>query len=67
MPALTASKATAAGSALWCTVLVWVGVTAGKDQALLEGSLHRITLWVGGVLVFLGSLYKFFVHRHMRR
>jgi membrane protein DedA with SNARE-associated domain len=34
------SLATSVGSALWCTVLVWIGVTAGKDQALLQGSLH---------------------------
>jgi len=61
------SLATVAGSALWCTVLVWVGVTAGKDQALMEGSLHRITLWGGSLMLFLGGLYYYFVHRHMRR
>ena len=61
------SLATAAGSALWCSVLVWLGVTAGRDEALLEGNLHRITLWGGGLMVFLWGLYYFFVHRHMRR
>ena len=61
------SLATIAGSALWCTVLVWVGVTAGQDEELMQGSLHRITLWVGGLMLFLGALYYFFVHRHMRR
>lgn len=61
------SLATIVGSGLWCTVLVWVGVTAGQDEQLMQGSLHRITLWVGGLLVFLGALYYFFVHRHMRR
>jgi membrane protein DedA with SNARE-associated domain len=59
------SAVTIAGSALWCTVLVWLGVTAGQDQALLDGDLHRITLWGGGVLVFLGAIYYFFVHRQM--
>jgi membrane protein DedA with SNARE-associated domain len=61
------SLATVAGSALWCTVLVWLGVTAGQDEELLKGSLHRITLWAGGVMLFLGALYYWFVHRHMRR
>jgi membrane protein DedA with SNARE-associated domain len=61
------SAATMAGSALWCSVLCWVGVTAGQDEQLMEGSLHRITLWVGGLMLFLGVLYYFFVHRHMRR
>ena len=45
----------------------WVGVTAGQDEQLMQGSLHRITLWVGGLMLFLGALYYFFVHRHMRR
>lgn len=61
------SAATILGSAIWCAVLVWLGVTAGQDQALLDGDLHRITLWGGGVLLFLGCIYYFFVHRHMRR
>jgi membrane protein DedA with SNARE-associated domain len=61
------SLATLVGSALWCAVLVWVGVTAGQDEQLLAGSLHRISLWVGGLMLFLGALYYFFVHRYMRR
>ena len=61
------SAGTMAGSALWCSVLCWVGVTAGQDEQLMQGSLHRITLWVGGLMLFLGVLYYFFVHRHMRR
>ena len=61
------SLATLVGSALWCTVLVWLGVTAGQDEELMRGNLHRVTLWGGGVLVFLGGLYYFFVHRQMRR
>ena len=43
------------GSALWCSVLAWVGVTAGQDPELLSGSLHRISLWVGGLMLFLGG------------
>ena len=61
------SLATVLGSALWCSVLVWVGVTAGKDEQLMQGSLHRITLWAGGLMLFLGALYYVFVYRHMRR
>lgn len=61
------SLATLIGSAIWCSVLVWLGVTAGQDEELMRGSLHRITLWGGGVLLVLGALYYFFVHRHMRR
>jgi membrane protein DedA with SNARE-associated domain len=61
------SLATLFGSAIWCAVLCWLGVTAGQDEQLMQGSLHRITLWGGGVLAVLGALYYFFVHRHMRR
>jgi membrane protein DedA with SNARE-associated domain len=61
------SLATIVGSGIWCTVLVWVGVTAGQDEQLMQGSLHRITLWLGGMTLFLGALYYFFVHRVMRR
>jgi membrane protein DedA with SNARE-associated domain len=61
------SLATIAGSLLWCSVLTWVGVTAGQDEELLRGSVHRISLWVGGLMLFLGVIYYFFVHRHMRR
>jgi membrane protein DedA with SNARE-associated domain len=61
------SIATLIGSAIWCTVLAWIGVTAGQDPELMAGSVHRISLWVGGLTAFLGVLYYFFVHRHMRR
>jgi hypothetical protein len=44
-----------------------VGVTAGQDEQLMQGSLQRISLWAGGLLLFLGALYYLFVHRHMRR
>ena len=60
------SIATVIGSGVWCTVLVWLGVTAGQDQQLLNGDLHRITLWLGGMLVLLGTVYYVFVHRKMR-
>jgi membrane protein DedA with SNARE-associated domain len=52
------------GSCIWCAVLTWVGVQAGNDPKLLQGDLHRITLWLAVALAVLGSLYYFFVHRH---
>ncbi len=61
------SIATILGSALWCAVLVWLGVTAGQDEALMSGDLHSISLWGGGVLLFLGLIYYAFVHRQMRK
>jgi hypothetical protein len=33
----------------------------------MRGSVHRISLWVGGLTLLIGALYYFFVHRHMRR
>src|SRR5213594_2098359 len=57
---------TLAGSAAWCSVLAWVGVKAGQDEALMNGELHRIALWLAGALVVLGAIYYGFVHRHMK-
>lgn len=61
------SLATLVGSAIWSAVLCWVGVTAGQDEALMQGSLSRITLWLAGTGAVLVAMYYFFVHRHMRR
>jgi membrane protein DedA with SNARE-associated domain len=61
------SLATLAGSAIWSTVLCWVGVKAGEDAALLAGDLRHVTLWLAGAVVVLGLLYWFLVHRYMRR
>lgn len=55
------------GSVLWCAVLAWVGVAAGNDAKLLQGDLHRITLWLFGVFAVLALLYYFMVHRFMRK
>lgn len=66
MDFLRYSLATVLGSAIWCTVLAWLGVTAGRDPALMAGSVHRIALWVGGFLVVVATLYYFFVHRQIR-
>lgn len=54
------------GSGLWCGVLAWLGIKAGQDEALMKGELHRITLWAVAAFVVLGTVYYFFVHRHMK-
>ncbi len=53
------------GSAIWCSVLCYVGIKAGQDDQLMKGEYHRLTLWLAGAMVALGGLYYFFVHRHM--
>ena len=55
------------GSAIWCSVLCWVGIKMGQDEKLMQGSLHRISLYVGGAMLALGAVYYFFVHKHMRK
>lgn len=57
---------TLAGSALWCSVLAWLGIKAGQDEALMKGELHAITLWAVGAFLVLGALYYVFVHRQMK-
>ncbi|HVU24300.1 MAG TPA: DedA family protein [Opitutus sp.] len=54
------------GSTLWCSVLCWVGIKAGQDEALMRGEMKSITLWAIGGLAALGAIYYLFVHRHMR-
>ena len=62
----TYSLYTIAGSVIWCAVLCWVGVKMGQDTALMEGSLHRIATWIGGIVLALAALYYFLVHRFMK-
>jgi membrane protein DedA with SNARE-associated domain len=61
------SAATLAGSAIWCAVLAWLGVTMGNDPVLMAGSLHRIALWLGGFLLVVALLYYFLVHVQIRK
>ena len=58
---------TVLGSAIWCSVLCYVGIKMGQDEQLMKGELHRISLWLGGATLALGGLYYFFVHRHMKQ
>jgi membrane protein DedA with SNARE-associated domain len=62
----TFSLFTILGSALWCSVLCYVGIKMGQDDKLMKGELHRISLWLGGAMLLLGGMYYFFVHRHMK-
>jgi membrane protein DedA with SNARE-associated domain len=54
------------GSGLWCAVLCWIGILAGKDEKLMQGELHRITLWLLGAIAVLGLMYYFLVRRFMK-
>jgi membrane protein DedA with SNARE-associated domain len=54
------------GSALWCGVLSWVGVQMGEDLKKAENLTHTLSLWCGGIMLAIGGLYYFFVHRHMK-
>jgi membrane protein DedA with SNARE-associated domain len=57
------SAATLVGSALWTSVLAWLGMTVGKHPELLKGSLHRFFLLVLALGVVLAALYYAFVKR----
>ena len=61
------SAFTVLGSAVWCSVLCWLGVKMGQDEQLMKGEYHRVTLWLAGAMLVLGGLYYFFVHRHMQQ
>ena len=57
---------TLVGSGVWCSVLAWVGLLAGQDEALMRGDLRQVTLWFCGACAILGAIYYFFVHRQMK-
>src|SRR2546430_9024997 len=44
------------GSGLWCGVLCYVGIKMGKDEKLMRGELHRISLWLGVAMLALGAM-----------
>jgi membrane protein DedA with SNARE-associated domain len=58
---------TVLGSGIWCAVLCYVGIMAGKDESLMKGELKSISLWLGGAVLVLGGLYYFAVHRQMQK
>jgi membrane protein DedA with SNARE-associated domain len=53
-------------SAVWCSVLCWVGVKMGEDLHQTENMTHTLSIWCGGLMLAIGALYYFFVHRHMK-
>jgi membrane protein DedA with SNARE-associated domain len=55
--------ATLLGSAFWCSVLAWLGMTVGQHPELLAGSLHRFFALVAAVAGVLALLYYLFVYR----
>lgn len=57
---------TVLGSAIWCSVLCWLGVAAGQDEQLLEGNYRRLSLWLAGVVSVLGGMYYLLVYRYMK-
>ena len=57
---------TVLGSAIWCSVLCYIGIKMGQDRELMRGEAHRISMWLGGAMLVLGTMYYFFVHRHMK-
>ncbi len=67
MDYLRFSLYTVAGAAIWCAVLAYVGVKMGQDEKVMAGEMHRISLWLGGLVLAIGGLYYFFVHRHMQQ
>lgn len=57
------SAFTLLGSAVWCSVLAWLGVKVGSDPQVLKGDLHQIIFWVLGLLIVLLAMYYFLVYR----
>lgn len=47
---------TVIGSAIWTAVLCWLGVKMGRDEQLMKGELHRITIWLVGILAVLDAM-----------
>ncbi|HNC23024.1 MAG TPA: DedA family protein [Opitutaceae bacterium] len=54
------------GAGIWCAVLCWAGIEAGKNEALMRGEMKTITLWAVGAVAILGGIYYLFVHRYTR-
>ncbi len=60
------SISTLIGSAIWCAILCILGAKMGQDPDVLRGDVKKIGLWVGGILLGLGLIYYFLVHRFMK-
>ena len=60
------SLATLTGSAIWCSVLTWLGVQAGRNKEVLQASLTLTMIIVLGIMAVLWLLYYCFVLRPTR-
>jgi membrane protein DedA with SNARE-associated domain len=56
---------TVLGSAVWCTVLCWLGIRFGEEAQKAE--YRQIVVETGVVVLALAAIYYFFVHRHMKQ
>ncbi len=54
------------GSAIWCSVLAWVGVFVGNNEERLKHDMKLVTLLLIGAVALMSAIYYFFVHRHMK-
>ena len=55
------------GSLIWCSILSWVAVEAGRNQAVMRGELKTVTVWIVGTILVFGAIYYFLVHRLARK
>jgi len=55
------------GSFIWCGILTWTGVMIARDMQQEENVVQTLSLWLGGLALVMGTIYYFFVHRHMRK
>src|SRR5579871_2009734 len=44
---------TIVGSAIWCSVLCWLGIKAGENAELMKGDYRQIVIWLGGAMLVL--------------
>lgn len=58
---------TCLGSLVWCGVLTYISLIAGKDERLMHGEIREVTLWAAGAATFLGAAYYLLVHRLSRK
>ncbi len=56
---------TLVGSAIWCTVLCWLGVKLGGQIG--AGQMRQLAIWLIGFVLVMGVIYYFLVHRFMKQ
>ncbi len=60
---------TAAGAAIWCTILVWIGWFIGQHASVLEQEkVRKLSTWATLALVpFIAILLAWYIRRHRRQ